>query len=127
MKILFLNNLGAGFADQIDIAKGTTVAQLFEQRVSHGSPADYLIRVNRQPTTSDYVLQPGDRVSVTPTKIEGAVALRAGIRGERTEVSKDIDQSFYSLVPDPSPLSSTPKERSWEPVSGSTASMQPEF
>ncbi|WP_437192475.1 MoaD/ThiS family protein [Planctomicrobium sp. SH527] len=125
MKILFLNNLGAGFADQIDIPEGTTVAQLFEQRVSHGSPADYLIRVNRQPTTSDYVLQPGDRVSVTPTKIEGA--LRAGIRGERTEVMNDIDQSFYSHVPDPSPLSSPPKERSWEPVSGSTASMQPEF
>jgi hypothetical protein len=78
MKILFLNNLGAGFADQIDIAEGTTVAQLFEQRVSHDSPSDYLIRVNRQPTTSDYVLQSGDRVSVTPTKIEGAAVRRAG-------------------------------------------------
>lgn len=100
MKILFLNNLGAGFADQIDIAEGTTVAQLFEQRVSHGSPADYLIRVNRQPTTSDYVLQPGDRVSVTPTKIEGAKVLRAGTRTERREVSHVDLSSALFLIPD---------------------------
>jgi hypothetical protein len=28
--------------------------------------------VNRQPATADQVLEPGDRVSITPTKIEGA-------------------------------------------------------
>ena len=31
-----------------------------------GRPADYLIRVNRQPSAPDYVLQEGDRVSITP-------------------------------------------------------------
>lgn len=72
MKILFINNDGAGFADRIEIADGTTVQQLFTQRVPHGKPDSYLIRVNRQPTTGDYVLQPDDRVSITPTKIEGA-------------------------------------------------------
>lgn len=72
MKILFINNDGAGFADQIEISAETTINQLFEQRVPHGKPQDYLIRVNRQPTTADYQLQPGDRVSMTPTKIEGA-------------------------------------------------------
>ena len=72
MKILFINNNGAGFADHIEIADGTTVEQLFQKRVSEGRPADYLIRVNRQPASSDQVLQPGDRVSFTPTKIEGA-------------------------------------------------------
>jgi len=123
MKILFLNNLGAGFADQIDIAEGTTVAQLFEQRVSHGSPSDYLIRVNRQPTTSDYVLQPGDRVSVTPTKIEGAE------RGEREKrKGKRIlpsDRSIPLLSPSPFPLFPTPKESPWEPVNGSTVYTSP--
>lgn len=72
MRILYINNDGAGFADHVDVADGTTVSKLFEQRVSNGRPADYLIRVNRQPAASDQVLQPGDRVSFTPTKIEGA-------------------------------------------------------
>lgn len=72
MEILFINNNGAGFADHIEIADGTTVEQLFRKRVTQGSAADYLIRVNRQPASSDQVLQPGDRVSFTPTKIEGA-------------------------------------------------------
>ncbi len=73
MKILFINNDGGGFADQIDVADGTTVRQLFDQRVPHSKPEHYLIRVNRQPAAADQPLQPGDRVSVTPTKIEGAV------------------------------------------------------
>ena len=34
--------------------------------------ADYLIRVNRLPASADQKLQDGDRVSMTPTKIEGA-------------------------------------------------------
>ncbi len=72
MKILFINNDGAGFADQIEISHDTSITQLFQDKVPHGKPQDYLIRVNRQPTTADYVLQEGDRVSMTPTKIEGA-------------------------------------------------------
>jgi sulfur carrier protein ThiS len=74
MKILYLNNDGAGFADFVEIAEGTTVQAFFAERVPHGSPQDYLIRVNRQPTAADQVLQEGDRVSLTPTKIEGAIA-----------------------------------------------------
>lgn len=72
MQILFINNDGSGFADQIQIEAGTSVQALFQQRLPHGRPQDYLIRVNRQPTTAGYVLQEGDRVSITPTKIEGA-------------------------------------------------------
>ena len=49
MRILFINNDGGGFADEIDIADGITVQQLFDQRIK-GKSADYLIRVNRQPT-----------------------------------------------------------------------------
>lgn len=73
MRILFINNDGGGFADHLDLADGTTVTQLFQQKI-HGRPQDYLIRVNRQPTTADAVLQDGDRVTITPTKIEGAIA-----------------------------------------------------
>ncbi|MBX3435477.1 MAG: molybdopterin converting factor [Pirellulales bacterium] len=72
MPILFINNDGAGFADRLEIAAGTTVAALFRQQVPGGRPSDYLIRVNRQPAAADQVLVAGDRVSLTPTKIEGA-------------------------------------------------------
>jgi sulfur carrier protein ThiS len=74
MKCLFINNDGGGFADYIEVAEATTVAQLFAQRVPGGRPEDYLIRVNRQPVAANQVLQEGDRVSFTPTKIEGACA-----------------------------------------------------
>lgn len=72
MQILFINNHGGGFADKIEIPEGMTVRELFVQKLPDSQPQDYLIRVNRQPTTADYVLQPEDRVSITPTKIEGA-------------------------------------------------------
>ena len=72
MQVLFINNDGGGFADYIEVAEATTLAALFSQRVPHGKPQDYLIRVNRQPVASNHVLVDGDRVSITPTKIEGA-------------------------------------------------------
>ena len=72
MRILVINNDGGGFADYIDVESGTTVERLFAKQVNSGKPRDYLIRVNRQPTAHDQVLQEGDRVSFTPTKIEGA-------------------------------------------------------
>jgi hypothetical protein len=39
-------------------------------------PENYLIRVNRQPVTREQVLVEMDRVSITPTKIEGAKLLK---------------------------------------------------
>ncbi|WP_296456339.1 molybdopterin converting factor [Rubinisphaera sp.] len=73
MKILYINNDGGGFADYITIEPETTISHFVDQRLKHGIAADYLIRVNRQPVSSDYLLQAGDRVSLTPTKIEGAL------------------------------------------------------
>ncbi len=73
MRVLFINNDGGGFADYIEVAEGTTVQSLFQQRLQSSRPQDYLIRVNRQPVSSDQVLAEGDRVSFTPTKIEGAL------------------------------------------------------
>jgi sulfur carrier protein ThiS len=72
MKVLVINNDGGGFADYIEISDGTTVARLFETQVGSARPEGYLIRVNRQPCPADQVLQEGDRISFTPTKIEGA-------------------------------------------------------
>ena len=75
MKILFLNNGGGGFADYVDVDEGTNIEAFLAKQVHGYKPGDLLIRVNRQPVARDYVLQDGDRVSATPTKIEGA-ALR---------------------------------------------------
>ena len=72
MKILFINNDGSGFASHIEVPRGMTVEQLFAERLPHGRSSDYLIRVNRQPVAANQVLEESDRVSCTPTKIEGA-------------------------------------------------------
>jgi hypothetical protein len=74
MKILFINNDGGGWADHIEVADGTTVTELFADKLPTQKAADFLIRVNRLPAAADQVLQAGDRVSMTPTKIEGAAA-----------------------------------------------------
>ena len=72
MKILFINHHGGGFAAETEVTDGITVGGLFGERMRHDAPEDYLIRVNRQPAAAEQVLQPGDRVTFTPRKIEGA-------------------------------------------------------
>ena len=74
MRILFVNNDGGGFADYVEVAEGTTVEVFFNDQMPNRKSEDYLIRVNRQPVARDYSLQNGDRVTMTPTKIEGAAA-----------------------------------------------------
>lgn len=73
MQILFINCNGGGFADYVNVEPETTIASFFAAKVPGGSASDFLLRVNRQPVPQDYVLQEGDRVSITPVKIEGAV------------------------------------------------------
>ena len=77
MKIFVINNNGGGFADHVEIAEGTTVQELFRQHVGNAKPTDYLIRVNRLPVPADQVLVEGDRISFTPTKIEGGRTITA--------------------------------------------------
>ena len=73
MKILFINNEGGGFADYVQVPEGTSVQEFFSQQLPNRKAEDYLIRVNRQPVSRDQVLQDGDRVTMTPVKIEGAL------------------------------------------------------
>ena len=49
------------------------VETFFSEKMPNRKPEDFLIRVNRQPVARDYVLQENDRVTITPTKIEGAL------------------------------------------------------
>ncbi len=72
MRILYINNDGGGFADYIEVDHGISISKFFAQQLPGRKAEDYLIRVNRQPSSHDQILQEGDRVSLTPTKIEGA-------------------------------------------------------
>jgi len=74
MRLLFVNNDGGGYADYVNVEDGMTVEQFFNEKMPGRKPEHYLIRVNRQPVARDYVLKEGDRITVTPTKIEGAAA-----------------------------------------------------
>jgi len=73
MRILYINNDGGGFADYIEVDPGISISKLFAQQLPGRKAEDYLIRINRQPASQDQTLQEGDRVSFTPTKIEGAI------------------------------------------------------
>ena len=81
MRILYIKNDGAGFADYVSVAEGTTVEQFFTIKMQNSEANDYLIRVNRQPVPRDYVLQENDRITITPTKIEGARVWRRIVAG----------------------------------------------
>ena len=72
MRLLYINNLGGGFADHVDVNEDTTVEQFFKDKMQGSKPEDFLIRVNRQPVPREYILKEGDRITVTPVKIEGA-------------------------------------------------------
>jgi len=36
------------------------------------SPSNFLVLVNRENVSRDYLLKPGDKVSITPTKVQAA-------------------------------------------------------
>ncbi len=72
MRILYINNDGGGWADYVEVAGGTKIDQFFKEKMPGRNSEDYLIRVNRQPVPRDYVLQENDRVTITPTKVDGA-------------------------------------------------------
>jgi hypothetical protein len=72
MKITLINCDSGGSIGTMDIQDGTTLAQVFQQKLPGRDPEDYLKRVNRQEASDQQVLQEGDRVSVSPAKIQGA-------------------------------------------------------
>lgn len=74
MRVLYINNEGGGFADYVDVSEGMTVEQFFSEKMPGRKADDFLIRVNRQPVARDCVLNEEDRVTITPTKIEGGAA-----------------------------------------------------
>ena len=70
LSIRYINNQGGGYADWVQIDAGTSIARFVASRGVQ-NPQNYLIRVNSKTTAADYILQDQDRVTVTPTKIQG--------------------------------------------------------
>lgn len=69
ISILYINNDGGGFAEYVDAPEGQTIGEFFSARIG-GESEKSMIRVNRQPVAKDYVLQPRDRVTLTPMNIK---------------------------------------------------------
>lgn len=66
-------NQGAGFAQEHKLDAGTSIADFFRRVCPDKDPSSYTIRVNRRGVGAGYVLQNGDTVSVSPTKVAGAI------------------------------------------------------
>lgn len=75
IKVTLVTNDGAGLPSETSISEGTTLEKFLEVFFD-GNPEDFTVRVRANGATveshSDYMLQDGDRISVSPTKIEGA-------------------------------------------------------
>lgn len=73
IKVFLICNSGGGFAEHRYIKKGTSVVSFFNDFYENNArPADYHLRVNGLPCPADYILQEGDRVTFTPTKVSAA-------------------------------------------------------
>ncbi len=78
IEVTLVSNDGDGQPVVVPCIPGTTLEKFLEISFS-GDPEDFKIRVRTNGTTIDadeeHVLQDGDRVSIAPKKIDGAVML----------------------------------------------------
>lgn len=76
IEITLVSNDGAGLPCRIPVVEGTTLEKFLEISFD-GDPKDFTVRIRANGTSveahRDYVLQDGDRVSMAPTKIDGAL------------------------------------------------------
>lgn len=74
IEVTMINNDGAGLPTRIPVVEGTTLEKFLEVSFD-GDPDQFMIRVRCNGTSvqvhNDYVLMDGDRVSLTPVKIDG--------------------------------------------------------
>lgn len=73
MRVLFVNNSGGGLAENVEIAEGDALADFINKKMGPGfDTTKHTITVNGDIATAGQLLEDGDRVSITPTKIKGA-------------------------------------------------------
>lgn len=75
IEITLVTNDGAGLPVRVPVVEGTTLEKFLEVSFE-GNPDEFTIRIRANGTSveahRDYVLQDGDRVSMSPTKVDGA-------------------------------------------------------
>lgn len=72
MKIVVISGHGDGHIKHVEVAEGTTISELCAEQFPEEDIATHLVRVNRATTGVEQVLCDGDRVTITPLRIEGA-------------------------------------------------------
>ncbi len=75
VRVLLLSNFDGGIQDFIEVTAGTTLQQFLANQFNRVSLDDVSVKLNRVPVTASDLaksLGEGDRVTVTPKKIEGA-------------------------------------------------------
>lgn len=69
--IRFIDNQGGGYADDMTVRAGITVAEVFAEKKGTGcDPSSYSIRLNNAQCRGSDVLQDGDIVSITPLDLK---------------------------------------------------------
>lgn len=75
IKVALITNSGAGDPVEIPVVNGT-ILEDFLALSFEGDPEDFKVRVrtngDSHDVDMDYVLQDGDRVSMSPRKVDGA-------------------------------------------------------
>ncbi len=78
--IQYINSSGGGFAQNVQVKKGTTAKQFIDQKLGEQQSGSvvydgYRIRVNGQTAEADKVLENACRVTVTPVKVDGGLCV----------------------------------------------------
>ena len=76
IRIFLTSTSSTGFADYISLPAGSTVKTLWERHMGTQDPRKYVIRVERHTglLPEDFILEDGDRVTISPHKVAGAEA-----------------------------------------------------
>jgi len=72
MKIQVISGHGDGKIKLLEVAEGTTIAELLSAQFPDADISIHLLRVNRLPASVEQLLSDGDRLTVTPLGIAGA-------------------------------------------------------
>ena len=69
ISVLYINNEGGGFPAKEPVNDGTTFGEFVSARIS--DTTRYRIRLNGGVAEHETVLNDGDRITVTPIKVDG--------------------------------------------------------